>query len=222
MVIISIIVLLAGIILPALNQFLIQSNKAKTQSAINMIDGGCRHYFNDFGDYPPSHDDAHSAWYGGQLLVLFLTGYKPDTDSDGIPGADIFSDDGVDGFGLRLVKRGDVYGPYGGCEKIETKSKVMNASGELVNTDPFFVDTFGTYGNCILYYRFDGSTYDFSDNRGDPDKKGADGPDDINYYARDSGTYHRTDFILISRGHNEEWNAPRDGGSDDVTNFFNR
>ncbi|MCD4700142.1 MAG: type II secretion system GspH family protein [Phycisphaerae bacterium] len=223
LVVVAIIVLLAGILLPALNKFRIAAKKAKTQSAINLIDGACRYYFNDFDGYPPSHDDTnYSGWYGGQLLALFLTGYGPDVGDNGAPGVNLATDDGVGGFGFRVAQRGNVYGPYGGTEKLDTKREVANDENELVDTSPFFVDTFGALGNCILYYRVGDSTYDSSDNRGDDDKKGADGPEDVNPYAQDGGAYYRTDFILISRGHNEQWDPPSEGDSDDVTNFSNK
>lgn len=202
LVVVGIIALLAGIVLPSLKQFIIRSNKAKTQSAINLIDGACRYYFNDFDAYPPSKDDTYSGWTGSQLIVLFLTGYGPDPTNNGIPGADLASDDGVEGYGFRLAQRGEVYGPYNNTEKLDVRR----------DPRPEFVDTFGTAGNPILYYRWTGSNYDSSHNNG--------GPDNLSRYAQDAdGTYYTGDFILISRGHNEKWNAARDGGSDDVTNF---
>ncbi|MCK4627245.1 MAG: hypothetical protein KAV00_18170 [Phycisphaerae bacterium] len=204
LVIVGIIALLAGLLLPALNHFIIQSSKAKTQAAINLIDGACQHYFTDFDDYPPSHDSNYSGWTGSELLVLFLTGYGPDAGNDGIPGADLSTDDGMPEYGFRLKQRGYVYGLYG-VENL----RVHDGGGR-----PEFVDTFGAFGNPILYYRWTGSNYDGDHNN--------DGPGELNSYAKDSdGAYYRTDFILISKGHNQEWNAPSDMNSDDVTNFFN-
>ncbi len=206
LVVVGIIALLAGILLPSLNRFAILRDKAKTQSAINLIDGACRHYFNDFEDYPPSHDDAYGGWTGSELLVLFLTGYGPDTGSDGVPGADIFSDDGVDGYGFRVVQRGDVHGPYGGAEKLAVRS----------DPRPEFVDTFGVFGNPILYYRWDSDDSEYKSGHN------TDGPGDLTLYTQTAdAAYYRSDFILISRGNNEVWDAPHDMNSDDVTNFFN-
>ncbi|MCK4625995.1 MAG: hypothetical protein KAV00_11835 [Phycisphaerae bacterium] len=208
LVIVSIIVLLIGLLLPALNKFRIAGKKTKVQAIINLIDGACQQYFTDFEDYPPSQDnDDYNGWTGSELIALFLTGYGLDTGGDGLPDrANLDADDGVDGYGFRLEQRGRVYGPYNGAEKLDTR----------IDTRPEFVDVFGRLGgNAILYYRYDGSIYNADHNNSDPT--------DPNSYAKDSdGDYYRTDFILISRGRNEDWNAPKDGGSDDVTNFFNR
>ena len=191
-------------LLPSLNRFRLVAAKAKTQSAINLIDGACRYYFNDFDDYPPSKDANYSGWTGSELLVLFLTGYGPDA-SGPFPSADLSADDGVEGYGFRLAKRGDVYGPYNGTEKLDVRS----------DPRPEFVDTFGAFGNPILYYRWTGSNYDSDHNNDDPD-------DPNNYAQNTDGAYYRTDFILISRGNNTDWNAPLEADSDDVTNFFNK
>lgn len=227
LVIVGIIALLTGILLPSLNKFRLAAAKAKTQSAINLIDGACRYYSNDFDDkYPPSQDATYSNWYGGQLLVLFLTGYGPDPTDNGEPGANLATDDGVEGYGFRLAKRGDVYGPYNGSEQLQTKKVKDRTNNENVKR-PVFVDTFGDSGNPILYYRWTGPNYDSSHNTGGPPTDTA-----LNDYAKNAAVpaaYYRTDFILISSGNNEQWENPcgidNDGvtviDSDDVTNFFN-
>ena len=243
-----IIILLVGILVPALTTFQRNALRSKSFATINIIDGACKYYYDDFGDYPPSHIDNNvyqnwsdsGSWYGGQLIVLFLTGYAPDIETKGDPFGDndnksIIEDDGKDGFGFRLARRGKVYGPYNGTEKLEVK-KVFVVDDIEYTKPPFFADAFG--GN-ILYYKFDreNSTYYSSDNLGDTVIKnaGGNGPNpsttpsiDINYYAKNSANkYYRTDFILISKGANRKitstnigWDPPREGDSDDITNFF--
>ena len=252
LVIISIIVLLIGILVPALTSFQRNALRAKSFAIVNIIDGACKYYYDDFGDYPPSHIDNgvyqnwpdSGNWYGGQLIVLFLTGYAPDIETKGDPFGDnddksILEDDGKDGFGFRLARRGKVYGPYNGTEKLDVKKDFVywdNGPQNYSAPYAFFADAFD--GN-ILYYRFDksSSSYHASDNIGDEyiRRSGGNGPDpasipsiDINYYAKDSSDrYYRSDFILISKGANRKmgwqnygWDPPREGDSDDITNFF--
>ncbi len=252
LVIISIIVLLIGILVPALTSFQRSAQRSKSLAIVHLIDGACKYYYDDFGDYPPSHIDNDvyqnwsdsGSWYGGQLIVLFLTGYAPDIETKGDPFGDnddksILEDDGKDGFGFRVARRGKVYGPYNGVEKLSTIKDFHywdNGLKDYSVAHPFFADAFD--GN-ILYYRFDksSSSYHATDNTLDATlrKCGANGPDptsvpsiDINYYAQDaSGRFYRSDFIIISKGANREmtwrndgWDPPRDGDSDDITNFF--
>ncbi len=214
LVIVSIIALLVGMLLPTLNKFRDVSRKAKTRAIISMIDGACQQYFTDFEDYPPSQDnDDYNGWTGSELITLFLTGYGPDKNDDGIPDvANLDTDDGVDGFGFRLEHRGWVYGQYG-VEKLDTR----------INIRPEFVDArLGeSGGNPILYYRWTGSRYNASHNTNGP----GDGSQAIlDEYVRDAdgGAYYRTDFILISRGLNGDWDEAGGAENDDVTNFFNR
>ncbi len=211
LVVISIIALLVGMLLPTLNRFYLAAAKAKTRAAINLIDGACQYYFNDFKDYPPSNDNTtYGGWTGSELLVLFLTGYAGDPTSNGAPDGNLDVDDGVEGFGFRLARRGNVYGPYNGAEKLS-----VHKGG---NDRPEFVDTFDKPGKPILYYRWDSgdSEYKSGHNTGDV-------LTNLTQYAQNAdAAYYRTDFILISRGPNEQWNAPKDGDSDDVTNFSNK
>ena len=248
LVIIAIIVLLVGILVPALTSFQRSALRSKSFAIVNIIDGACKYYYDDFGDYPPSHIDNDvyqnwpdsGNWYGGQLIVLFLTGYAPDIETKGDPFGDnddksILEDDGKDGFGFRMARRGNVYGPYNGTEKLEIKKVFVVDDTEYIKS-PFFADAFG--GN-ILYYKFDKGTsvYHSSDNLGDSniEDAGGNGPNpsttpsmDINYYAQDaSGRFYRSDFIIISKGANRKitstnigWDPPREGDSDDITNFF--
>ncbi len=209
LVVVVIIALLVGMLLPSLNRFIAMGEKAKTQATINLIDGACQQYFTDFEDYPPSRDATdYNGWTGSELVVLFLTGYGPDLNDDGIPDlANLDTDDGVEDYGFRVKPRQTPYhGPYNNVEKLDTR----------IDTRPEFVDVFGeSGGNPILYYRWTGSSYNSLHNIGDPSN--------VSSYAQNAGgKYYRTDFILISSGLNEDWDEPSAPKSDDVTNFFNR
>ncbi|GAG46504.1 unnamed protein product, partial [marine sediment metagenome] len=155
------------------------------------------------GVYPPSSVAAHGEWFGGQLLPLFLTGYKDNPVTKGEPSLDTpFVDDGKDGFGFRVTKRSmKVYGPYKGSEGFKT---AVFANRDASDQHPMFVDAFDY---PILYYRFDrgAETYTTShnyENATDPDRRyGPTTDTDIVTYAKArSGSFLRTDFLLVSKG----------------------
>lgn len=111
------------------------------------------------------------------------------------------SDDGEKGFGFRLADKGRVYGPYFGTEELGTSG----------SDRPRFVDTFN---QSIMYYLYDTKTNSYNPN------DNTDDPSNINTYARNKkGEFYRTDFLLLTRGPNGEWDDPRETGSDDITNF---
>jgi type II secretory pathway pseudopilin PulG len=196
LVVIVILMLLMGILAPAATTALTRINRSISQSYIYAIQGGLESYHNDFGAYPPSSVDD---WHGSELVVLYLTGYADD-DGDGEP-TDMTSDDGRDGWGFRTTKRGRVYGPYNGLEKLP-----MTTEGGRRE----FIDKFD---QRILYYRFEGG-YTDSDNE--------DGPANLNtdYAQYETDKYYRSDFILISPGPNTQWdNDPESRSADDVTNW---
>ncbi len=200
--IVGIIVLLIGILMPALNKYYMSSLEAKSQAIIHLIDGACGQYRTDFDDYPPSRDNTnHNGWYGSELIVLFLTGYGPDPNGNGIMDGTLATDDGHDSYGFRLIPRGKVYN-YG-LEKLDTAS-TSGSRTEFTNV----------FNNRILYYRYDGTNYISSHNTGGPSSL------DSTYAKNAEGTYFRRDYMLISQGLNEEWDPPHDIDSDDITNFF--
>ena len=203
MVVMFIIGLLATIAIPTVSEYLRVAKHGASLTVLGQIQGACDMYEADFGEFPPSAlDGVYADWQGGELLALFLTGYGPDLplpDGDGIPGDDMVTDDGHQGFGFRVERRGRIFPPYNGTEK-----KDMGRA----NGRPYFVDA---WGNPICYYRFDVETRMFgSDSEGPPAAGG---------YMRDpSGKFYREDVALCTKGFNRKWDPPS-GSSDDVTNF---
>ncbi len=224
MVVIAIIGLLMAILLPALGQVQNQMRRTASTVMIRMLDSACREYHNDFGDYPPSArpagaEDYLPNWEGKYLLPLFLTGYAPDLGQTGVPfdAGQMHEDDGKDGFGFRVAPRGRVYGPYQGADDFDMKPR---ADG-----DPrlAFVDAFG---NQVFYYRFDEGAETYHAEHNDPDPFGPYAPQEPNLpdYARrpeeQGGGFFRTNFILMTKGPNQRFEALRNNPeTDDITNF---
>lgn len=209
LVVMFIVGMLATIAVPTVSEYLRVAKQGASLTVLGQIQGACALYKSDFEELPPSSalGGVYSGWQGCELLALFLTGYGPDKNSDGIPGKDWAKDDGHEGFGFRVERRGRVFPPYNGTEKTDMR---RGASGR-----PYFVDA---WDNPICYYRYDNG-YDPGDNRGDP----GNGPGNVAYARDGGGVYYRRDIWLSSRGNNGEWDAPSDGGeNDDVTNFFSK
>ena len=199
MTVVAIIMLLLTILLPTVGHVRTMFLAAKTQSMINLIHNGCYEYHSDTGEFP----------LDAPQLVEELTG-KSDSDRKV-------------GYGFRVVNRGKVYGPYGGTEQLrwETRGGAMGAT--------YFIDTFD---HPILYYR---CTVTENENTGErtysyPNTLLPDQPAEAkkNYPVRDylkgpGGTFHRTDFVVISRGPDGIWEPlyedPAWTDSDDISNF---
>ncbi len=201
LVVVVIIVLLITLLVPSLRQFQKQVSRGRSQAIINLIDGACKTYYQDFKEYPLSTPDG--AWYGRHRLVEWLTGYLPATAT--APNRS----DGADGYGFRVPGGKMVYGPYNGTEKLQTTKSQPYA----------FVDTFG---NEIFYYqcRFDDDAkkymYYASDNN-----DATNAPLQGGYETTDGTQLFQTTFLLMSAGADKEFSAWRDNNStDDVTNFF--
>ena len=207
---IAIIGLLAGIAVPTALQLRREFTRGASLATVRLLDVACRQYAEEMGPYPPSAPRVVGGqqYYGRHWLVQCLVGYMPDIGDDSTPSGATQNgmyDDGKDGYGFRMVRRGPVHGPYNGTEGTQTTQEEVD--GDEV---PAFVDAFG---DIVFYYRYDGA-YDAGDNPG--------GPGDINAYARDTnGRYFRTDFILCTPGPDTEWKAYSDEEeTDDVTNFL--
>ena len=99
--VIVIITILAGILMPALNQVKKLAKETKQKAEIGSIDVGLNLYRNDFGEYPPSHgkgippnEDDQLPTYnycGAQTLAeaMFgrdLLGFHPDSQYDPCDG----------------------------------------------------------------------------------------------------------------------------------------
>jgi hypothetical protein len=171
---------------------------------VNIIDGACQMYCNDFDEYPPSDPKANSARLEGRYnLVQAIRGYQTNSNGE--------IDDGLSGPGFKLRPTGPVWTPYNGCEELKL---VFNEADQ----SSAFADAFG---NPIYYYRWDegNQTYHDAHNNASP---GADPPDGINRYAGagTGGGVLRKDFILLSKGGDGRWEARRDDpATDDITNF---
>jgi len=238
MLAVMIVAMLMTIAVPAISALTTGAKTAASFATVRSLRTACADFRDDFDGFPPSHEGgAYNDWLGAQLLPLFLTGYAPDTGDDGIAGGDLPAvleahvttppgnsntldeDDGVDGYGFRLVPAGRIYGPYLGAEG--TKSKPFGPGDR-----PVFVDAFG---NPIFYYAWNGTEYDPSDNStGDDATSGPLSAFDDDEYARDeNGLYFRRgdptigDFILASAGADGKFARFVDTPTtDDITNFL--
>ena len=205
LVVVAIIALLLTLFVPSLRQFQNQISRGRSQAIINLIDGACKMYYQDFKAYPDSTPINYGAtkWYGRHRLVQALTGYLPRNE------------DGQDGYGFRTQDNSSsrwntvVYGPYNGAEKLQVKHLPAD-------TDPYvFLDTFG---NQIFYYRYDETAkkYQPGDN-----SDAAKAPSLGSYETNKESQLFQTTFLLMSAGADKEFTAWRDNNStDDVTNFF--
>ncbi len=211
LVVISVIVLLAGIILPTILQIRRQIAVNASQAAINNLESGCKLYRDDWGEFPPDDDDEMDAWKcpekwnGAKMLVQCLLGYFPDIGNDGKPDDTatverediVMGDDGVQGYGFRMKANKRKVGPYVDPEQVRLK---LDSKGNEKRRGLVFIDEFE---NTIEYTRFEG-----------------DGPGD--WYFRDNdGEFFRKDFFLWSRGPDGDKTSYRDDvTTDDITNFL--
>ncbi len=225
LVIVVILILLIGIIAPAVLGVRQQAKRAASLATITLLEGAINAYRQDFesqyaADWRALPDSemldeldgtslsASGRLYGRHRLVWCLTGLQY------ADGAVI--DDGADGYGFRTVTRGPVHGPYNGAEGVETTDPPTEAD------DPplAFVDAFG---NEIYYYRYDpvAAANDSDDGYDEDDNAG--GPSDIDGWLSkgSSGGWatYRRDFVLMTPGPDGEW-EPDEPVTDDVTNFL--
>ncbi len=204
MAVLLIMLLLLAVLTPTVQKVYRMVLRSTSLSTVRLIDGACKQYYEQMDEYPPSTHAGYSGWDGKELLVLFLTGYGPDENSDSTPGTNLSTDDGCTGFGFRLEKRGLVCGPYNGAEKVKTKSGTNG---------PVFIDSFDEE---IYYY-----CYDPLEPGGAP----------FGHYATDNldgpvstypfyGQGHKG-FILATRGPDGVFEPFDDEpDTDDITNFL--
>lgn len=192
MVVLLIMMLLLGVLAPTVQKIHRTIMRTAALGTIHLIEGGCKQYYEDFEEYPPSTDpDDYAGWSGKELLVLFLTGYGPG--------------DGCEGFGFRRDKRGKVFGPYNGTENVKTK-KTKKTSVDR----PVFVDAFDEE---IYYYRYDNG-YSTNDNPPPPGLEEAGKYDAYLSYA----ATQRREFILMTAGPDGKFEDV--DTTDDITNFL--
>ena len=233
LVVISIISLLIGILLPALNQVRTMGMATKTRSLIYAMESGLTLYKNEVRmgrEYPPSYLDVGAdnsnnpdpanvsdlsgvnAAYGAQTLVWALAGPK------------LLGTAGLTSGGLRAFYNSDppraLYGPYVSVSKI----KIEKPTGfDLNQKDParVFLDEFDM---PVLYFRANPDrTYFFAHNAGffradtdliDPVTFGAYIEDPRVTMSGGAAPHNADSFLLISAGPDHLY-----GTSDDITNF---
>ncbi len=234
MLVVIILGLLITIAVPGIATMFNGARRASSLAIVSTLEKACIAFSDDFREFPPSHQaGALDKWTGAQLLPLFLTGYAPDKNGNGVVGGDLPSvgdqrsslfypfvtnkandsnsfdkDDGADGYGFRLSRAGKKYGPYLGAEDIEAAKMAPDDRAA-------FIDTFG---NPIFYYVWDNG-YDKSDNHVTDGLAGPLSTDDD--YAEDSaGQYLRKDFFLATAGPDRRFVSFADSPTtDDITNI---
>ena len=195
-VVVSIIILLATIAVPALIKVKNLARQRASEALIINIDTAVRQYRNDFKDYPPAGDATLSS---AELLYFLMTGYANDEDRDGQAGsgAGYYSDDGCQGYGFRRYTdpRGKKFGPYNNLEEA-----TRGGSGNWV-----FIDSFD---RTVEYAKYNGASFD--------------GHSSLNvaYAAKPSGGICE-DFILTTSGRDGTFEGiSTNPDTDDPINFL--
>ncbi len=122
LVVIAIILVLVGLITPAIQEARRSAKEAALSRMYDSISTGLRTYKNDHDSYPPSrwesfpnvHYILNNEWDGAEILCQALLGTLPDENQDDQPNLRGGQpDDGKKGFGFRSgAGVGRVYGPY--------------------------------------------------------------------------------------------------------------
>ena len=149
MTVIAIIVLLIGILIPALSSARIQAKKSSTAGLINAVERGCEMFQGDFAQYPqsrgynpfePQGDNIllmGAQWLGLQLVGPDMRGIvdwrdlRNDSDDDG----DIDQDDWLDWYSLDPTREYTRMGPYASVEGSAVQSLVTYANVKSDITD---------------------------------------------------------------------------------------
>ncbi len=223
LVVISILVILMSLGSVSVMYALAAARTSASQSTINQIDQAVKMYYQEHKKYPsPGNTNLN--------IARALVGYA---DEGTYTNGSFSGGDGKDGDGYRLVKRGKVYGPWGGAESIDYVDQV-EIDGTTHSDIRMFVDAFG---NIIWYFRyndnnssgrgddyFDGSYHDVTvldgsvehdnpaaeSNEGDWNNAAA---KDVFLYASkgketgDDIELYRNDFIIISTGEDKKWST---------------
>jgi prepilin-type N-terminal cleavage/methylation domain-containing protein len=256
MVVIAILAILAAILVPTLSHIQVITRTKETLARLHLIEGALQQYANEFdGAYPPSAGMKNLT--GSQMLVVFLTGYAGDPNGDGVAdqGAppqygDMDRDDGIDGFGWRVIPKTRPHGPYNSTQDMKTwetdagQAHVPLSFADAFNNPIYYYVCYSAWDNGNLVYG-----YNPQDNSSSPAYVGLDqdndGSTDLAAHKSPGGGLrgYRNDFLLLTRGSNGVWddgadafggNEPTSGslwdadrdppgpkkGFDDITNFL--
>ena len=190
LVVISIILLLVGIMFPAINRFRAAARRNAAKATIGLIDRGVKLFKIDFKQFPVS-----------EKLYNQLTGWRQ--GSWVLDGSWSYEADGDDVWGFRTAARGKVYGPY-----VETPDKMkiwVNEQGDPIekNGARFFADSWNNpvfYGRVVPHPTLPKERMVETTSASDcHDLNGK----TITYLAK--LREQRNDFILATAGSNEMW-----------------
>jgi prepilin-type N-terminal cleavage/methylation domain-containing protein len=199
LVVMLVITILLTIGVPAIMQYRTQGKINACQVTVNIIDTAIGMYHGQHNKYP-----------GENSITSDLIGLRYD-DDDGLE-----VDDFQPGVGYRLQRRGPIYGPWNGVDKLK------HGGGT-------FYDAFGQsiwYSVLNAEPDDDNSTYEDDDDFDNENSEDGVNINNINDYAtnKDDGLYRR-DYILMSPSADGKWGLIRGTDdsniepTDDVTNF---
>jgi prepilin-type N-terminal cleavage/methylation domain-containing protein len=209
LVVVAIILVLIGLIIPAIGHFKTTAKRTAVTQQLAALGMALENYHNDFEVYPASNTldatgtsavDSYGAGIikhgrGAAMLAQALTGYLP-AAYDGAGTGIANGTDPTFGFrtkGTGTAALGKIYGPYA-----DTSPKVLlsnNPPGStpaptLPDSDRSFIDA---YGNEILYYR---STRSGNETTGLPAVTTVFGSGAANdYYFRDDDNSLKPDLV---------------------------
>jgi type II secretory pathway pseudopilin PulG len=203
LLVMGIIVMLVGLLFPAVNAAVTAVRTAATQTTINNLSAGLEAFKQDWGMYPPSetNKDGWTGTDGYYALIWYLMGSK-----------------GTGWGSLAVTVSGDQpLGPFGGTASVAYGPyyKITAASPGL----PEPVQDAFRPGKAIFYYRYD-LGYDWQCNHGNGtigDTNGANFYSELCFQllakplapdpnvAAGSQQWVRKDYLLISAGPDRYW-----------------
>ena len=126
LVVITVLVLLMGIAMPAIISAVAYVHTSQSQSIINQLDQAVKLYQMDFSTAPntpggdpnglpvSNYNDGANTWYGCQSIVLALTGYYYQDSSGRIS----YGANPSNGYGWKTGRNSQTLGPYNDSDKI--------------------------------------------------------------------------------------------------------
>jgi type II secretory pathway pseudopilin PulG len=197
LVVMLVITVLLTIGVPVIMQYRTQAKINACQVTVNIIDTAIGMYHGQHNKYP-----------GKNTLPSDLIGLAYDGDGEEI-------EDFQPGVGYRLQRRGPIYWPWNGVDKLKHGGSFSDAFGQSIAYS-VFIDGSGADSGYV--------DVDFDNENSEDDVE----IDNIDDYAKNKdGGYYRRDYILMSPSANGKWGlirGPDNSNSnieptDDVTNF---